>query len=459
MKLFYSTRSRYPAMIFPMIWYHSYLDSKRIFQDFGIKFDKAGLYILNGKRNNFFCSVEQVHEFQEICLNKIIGENDFMKNFELKLASDGEKLEAFVANNLLINFSAISNEKLFDLYNEYNQIFTELNYPVLVVTLLCADPLSDYISKIITEQKDLEVIAKSKQLPYLLEYEKEILEASIDDASKLKDKWFWVPYDYAGPEEWGFDHFQNELSKPKNPNRLQKLNKYTEETQLEQSRILEKYHIQDKFMVAIRGLRSMSFLQDERKRITNKSYPFLQKCLLHEISKRTNVPIEHLWLMVPSEIQDALAGVKKDVSNRVKSCAVEIHEGVFTVHEQLPVFLSEEDEKQGDGIIKGVCASQGIVRGIVKVCLTSQDVKKMEKGDILVSPATSPDYILGFRLAGAVLTDEGGLTSHAAVVSREMGIPCVVGTKNATSLLKDGDVVEVDASKGIIKKLTELTNF
>lgn len=65
---------------------------------------------------------------------------------------------------------------------------------------------------------------------------------------------------------------------------------------------------------------------------------------------------------------------------------------------------------------------------------------------------TSPDYILAIKKAGAIVTDEGGLTCHVAIVSRELGIPCVIGTKTGTKMLKTGDKIEVDAEKGIVKK-------
>ena len=77
----------------------------------------------------------------------------------------------------------------------------------------------------------------------------------------------------------------------------------------------------------------------------------------------------------------------------------------------------------------------------------------MKRGEILVAAMTSPDYIHAMRLAKAIITDTGGLMSHAAVVSRELNIPCITNTKLATKILKDGDVVEVDTDKGIIIKI------
>ena len=77
----------------------------------------------------------------------------------------------------------------------------------------------------------------------------------------------------------------------------------------------------------------------------------------------------------------------------------------------------------------------------------------MKKGDILVAGMTSPEFIVVMRKARAVITDQGGMTAHAAIVPRELRIPCLVGTKIATQVLQDGDLVEVDADRGIVKKL------
>jgi len=80
-------------------------------------------------------------------------------------------------------------------------------------------------------------------------------------------------------------------------------------------------------------------------------------------------------------------------------------------------------------------------------------MSKMKQGDILVSIATDPDIVPAMKKAAAIVTEQGGVTSHAAIVSRELKIPCVIGTKIATKVLKDGMEVEVDANKGIVTVL------
>lgn len=102
---------------------------------------------------------------------------------------------------------------------------------------------------------------------------------------------------------------------------------------------------------------------------------------------------------------------------------------------------------------RGQSAFRGLVRGTVRVCKNYTQMLEVKEGDILVSPMTTPDFLPAMKKAAAFVTDEGGITCHAGIVAREMHKPCVIGTKIATKVLKDGDEVEVDADKGIVKVL------
>ena len=109
------------------------------------------------------------------------------------------------------------------------------------------------------------------------------------------------------------------------------------------------------------------------------------------------------------------------------------------------------NEEEGSMEIKGRTAFGGKAKGIVKVIKVHKDLKDFNAGQILVTEMTNPDYVPYMKKAAAIITDEGGLTCHAAIVSREFNIPCIVGTRNATKVLKTGDFVEVDADKGVVK--------
>lgn len=147
---------------------------------------------------------------------------------------------------------------------------------------------------------------------------------------------------------------------------------------------------------------------------------------------------EHYYF--PQDIEWAKEGnnlyiVQTRPVTTIKSTAKQIKEGIKTT--DLP-------------ILTGAAASPGIGTGLVKVLKSPSEISKVKQGDVLVAPMTSPDYVPAMKKANAIITDEGGQTSHAAIVSRELGIPCIVGTKDATKVLKDNDIVSVDGSKGLV---------
>lgn len=107
----------------------------------------------------------------------------------------------------------------------------------------------------------------------------------------------------------------------------------------------------------------------------------------------------------------------------------------------------------GNQEIKGTTAYPGKVTGLVRVVLDPARVKVFNEGDILIAGMTRPEYLNLMKKSGAFVTDAGGLLCHAAIVAREYRKPCVIGTEAATKVFKDGDLVEVDANKGIVRRV------
>ncbi|MEK6760870.1 MAG: phosphoenolpyruvate synthase [Nanoarchaeota archaeon] len=129
---------------------------------------------------------------------------------------------------------------------------------------------------------------------------------------------------------------------------------------------------------------------------------------------------------------------------------------VFIVHNRIITTIGNRIENEsvekvnGEEIFSGLAASPGIASGKVRIVKTFDDFRKIQSGDVIVTKVTNPGMVVVMQKASAIVTDEGGLTSHATIVSREMGIPCVVGTENATSILNDGDLITVDGFSGKI---------
>lgn len=112
--------------------------------------------------------------------------------------------------------------------------------------------------------------------------------------------------------------------------------------------------------------------------------------------------------------------------------------------------LPDEGEDRDAALVTGLAAAPGTVAGKVRVLRTAEAGRALEAGEILVAPMTSPDWVPTMRRAAALVTDGGGITCHAAIASRELRVPCVVGTRRATEVLRDGEVVTVDGGRGAV---------
>jgi phosphoenolpyruvate synthase/pyruvate phosphate dikinase len=179
---------------------------------------------------------------------------------------------------------------------------------------------------------------------------------------------------------------------------------------------------------------------------------------------------ENTFYLFSNELDNLFNNKKisnKTIEERKKyySCIFEKNKfQIFSPKESLAVWstFSRIEESKKNSEIRGVIANKGIKRGKVIIIPMLVDMEKilkinskMKKGNILVAESTTPELMPLCKKASAVVTDQGGMLSHAAIVSRELGIPCVIGTRIATQVLKDGDWVEVDAENGIIKILNK----
>lgn len=110
--------------------------------------------------------------------------------------------------------------------------------------------------------------------------------------------------------------------------------------------------------------------------------------------------------------------------------------------------VKKENKDMGNLILEGEAASPGIASGIVRIIMSDKDVSKVKKGEILVTTMTSPDFVPAMQKVEGIITDKGGQTSHAAIVSRELSTPCIVGARDATKRLKNGQLVTLDGAAG-----------
>jgi len=240
--------------------------------------------------------------------------------------------------------------------------------------------------------------------------------------------------------------------------RLEILDKNLKETKEKTENILSEIDADDEFRKFIEFTKELVYFRTQRMDIFVKS-GFLARTLFKEIGKRVNRDFHDFFNLLADEIRDVLihkTDYSKQIAERKKGF------GFFIENDKCFVLSGKElEEYKAKNIkeeidksikeIKGKMACAGYAKGKVKILSSKYEINKVEKGDILVASMTTPDLIPAMEKAAAFVTDEGGILCHAAIISREMEKPCIIGTNIATKVLKDGDIVEVDADNAIVK--------
>ncbi|MBU0472165.1 MAG: hypothetical protein KKF89_05850 [Nanoarchaeota archaeon] len=285
------------------------------------------------------------------------------------------------------------------------------------------------------------------------------------ELKQLTKKYWWTDIGWENIKLKDEKYFKKEIAKLQkklnNPEKKQKEIILELKQKVDtRNKTIKEYKINKKTIYWISMFDKFTELHDLRKEAQMKTLYNLYR-FIKEVAQRTNHKVDDLEWFLFDELCEILNGKKLDketLTKRKKSVSY------ATINYKTTIYIGEESEKfrakelneefQPSKEVRGTPASPGVVQGRAKICHGLKDAaKKMKKGDILITNMTLPNYLSYMKKAGAIVTDEGGITSHAAIVSRELGKPCVIGTKIATKIFKDGDLVEVDANKGIVRKL------
>jgi phosphohistidine swiveling domain-containing protein len=224
--------------------------------------------------------------------------------------------------------------------------------------------------------------------------------------------------------------------------------------------IIERLHFSEDEQVYIKLLKEFVYFRNYRTEKLYEALYYSIETLWKNLGIVMGLENDDLGYFTLKEIDNLLNNnVKIDpetINERKKGYAFLMNDGIIS----LVVGKELQDIKNEYSIIEGkireltgMVACKGTAKGTVKIVLKASEQLKMDEGDVLVTSMTTPDFVPSMKKAIAIITDEGGITCHAAIVSRELGIPCIIGTKVATKILKDGDVVEVDAMAGIVRMI------
>ncbi len=244
--------------------------------------------------------------------------------------------------------------------------------------------------------------------------------------------------------------------------RLADLEKQESEKKRKFNEILGELGIGSDLLEKINLMQRWSHVRTYRIEASNVQHSYM-KLFFEEVAKRMNLNYGELIWLTMVEIMDFLEEGKKP--NVAEINARKENYGILMIDGKMQIFtgkdvekLKEQGSKDHEFVkeFKGMTAFPGIAQGNVKIIKNQYDesaFRKFNAGDVLVSSMTLPGMAILMEKAAAVITDEGGMLSHAAIISRELKKPCIIGTKIATKVLKNGDLVEVDANSGIVRRI------
>jgi phosphohistidine swiveling domain-containing protein len=418
--------------------------------------------LLKGETLNYFQNEKQAKIFSQACANLVINNPKLLQEIKKqnwRLAEQIIKL----AEEILPRLNKLSDLEIIKFLLLSRKL--QAQFAAWGMAVAFSDIygfISEAITKIFTKRKKLkysisvylENLSNPKELSLTEQAYQEISRVNLNSAkeiSKLLKKYFWLDQGYIGR---GLT-LENLRDIKKNHAFYEKQIVPSELLKIE----LKLNSKEERLLAVSRDLVQIKSWRSDRRQAI---YVIVNK-IIDRLAKRFKIEAKYLETLSTKELIKAIKNRKNspsDLKERFERSlfipqSADDYQIVIN-EEKINSYLAERINRLAINktkTIKGQTACPGKVRGRVRLVFGPQHNNKISEGDILVSVSTSPQLLPAMKKALAFITDMGGITSHAAIVSRELKKPCVVGTKIATQVLRDGDIVEVDANKGVINIL------
>lgn len=388
--------------------------------------------------------------------------------------------QKFFDNFNKINLKKINNKELLRLFYEYYRLFCNRFTSSAII-----DHFALGTDKYIAELLHNEMGSTDKRSDFMTAFsiatapvhqsfinraEMDLLEITIKYPYNQKrlqayqQKYFWINNNYITSKVLSVGHFRKEIRRWLKAGNIKskyvQLKNASKNNAVKKIALFKKYKFSPLLKNLLKISEDFTWWQDERKKASYLNI-YLGTNIVGEMARRIGYDKESTKFLLPREVATMFKLRKptnQELKNRMMGSAFVVWRGSEFIAtgqavSELNKIMFEGKKRDVVKDIRGLTASVGRVVGPVKIVGSVKEVGKVQKGDILVAVMTRPDYIAGIRKAAAIVTNEGGITCHAAIVARELNIPCIIATKIATEVLKDGDVVEVNANHGVVTVL------
>jgi pyruvate,water dikinase len=444
-------------------------------------------------KNNIVLNGDEYYldiDFKDNCkifMKNFVKDSNFFSDFAKKEFKVVEDIKHYIKRLEKLEFGKISTEELMQVTKDFNKIYIYAFVPgytrpdgFLEIELrkrlkkelgLKGKELKEAFGKIST-CPNYKPLAYSEEPLDLLKLAKKSITENVNSLiEKHIKKYAWIKAPVAF-ESTAFtkEDYINRINFLKNEDIEAKIKQIIDTRNIndrDHESIIKKYKISGDLLKLAQATRDFIFLRTYTTEYSDYLFYIGRHTLLTEIAKRCKIELDDLIMLDMDEIIGILYDnykISKELLDKIKErrkgfailwlngnvSTLMGHDALMLQSEIAKVYKVNNQKEEDKDIIKGTPANPGKVIGTAKILLEYNDIFKVEKGDIIIASMTTPDYVSAMEKAIGFVTDEGGITCHAAIISREFNVPCVVGTNNATQRIKTGQIIELDAYNGII---------
>lgn len=419
----------------------------------------------DGKTDTYFI-VKTYHKLLDEIKEKINSDPSYFSYILKQIKEILEESEELAKNksSYLQKISKETPKEFLEAFSDYWDICYKITAVSWGFDVIGEALIENFIEKTsIQDQEKIQIILSKGMLTIFLKEKLKFLELMIKLKGAEKEEvekaltahlneWDYIGMETPIARPFTLEDFNKRYQELKDReifNEIRKIEETIISERLEFKKVLEELNLSQEALTALSQAREFIRMKNN-ERITFQKDIFSSLDIFNKTLEILGFAKDSSYIL-ENEIFDLINQLIKIDSRKNKEHLVYLNKGEVSISEYI------ETQEKTNQEIKGLTASKGHVKGKVKLIESIEQASSFQRGDILVTSMTTPDFLPIMEKSIAIITDEGGIMSHAAIVSREFNVPCIVGTENATKILKDGMLVEVNAlsREGFVKILEE----
>ncbi len=454
--------------------------------------DMAGkcAYISRKGKIDFYWDADQADKLSSELITQARTEKNFTKKWTKDAEAKADRWEVFTQEVAKKDLTKLSNAELNAILEDFYVLHLDLGSFAVFIRMIIHNAVSEFeaiLKEKMVDAKDipnaLTVLTSTTKESFNGEEEqaffklaldilkeedpKNLSEKALKKIEKHLEKYCWIPCGYYDEKAHTIEYYLHRLRRVAKDTEgaqqaLEKLITLGTRLEEEQDRLLKRIPLTQEELKLLECLQECVYYKDFVRGALNKGYYQLYPYFT-ELGKRLGMSMLEVKFLFQEELKDALlkgtthgAAVKKRMTYHVLTNQ---NGELVTLYGKEAEALANEleaSQKTKAKELKGMPANAGYAKARARIVHDPKEIQNETHDFILVASMTTPEFVVAMQKCLAIVTDEGGITCHAAIVAREMNKPCVIGTKTATKTFKHGDILEVDADKGVVRKVGEV---